>query len=266
MGATRDDELRGLRARAYGPNADIRLDLQAQARLHELEDTGRHPAQPPEAATAPGPIIDPVDSTDEQDPHLVNEVEQRPSYELWRRLARLALAVRGRLAHARRSSVLLGLGLVVIASVTVSALVLVERVQPDPLQVGADQIARLSIDSGYQVPGFLRNIATESDSVLAFDEFYGLRAVIADAGWFSSGGEGECLTIFLVADAENAGSDSFPGQIRGGCAAGPFPAMTQLLADDEGLPEELRSAFPASTGLQFVYDRENQEVLIFAGE
>ena len=36
--------------------------------------------------------------------------------------------------------------------------------------------------------------------------------------------------------------------------------MTQLEADDEDLPEELRSEFPGPTGLQFVYDGENQKL------
>ena len=268
MGATQDDELRGLQARAYGPNADIHHDFPAQVRLQELEDARRQLAPKLlDAVRPPAPTADPIDvSGSEEESHLVDDEQERPTHDSLRRLARLALAVGGRLARVRRSTALIALGLAVIVSVIAAALILVERVQPDPLQTGADQVARLSIDPSYQVPGMFQNIAAKGDGVQAFHEFYGLRAVVADGGWFNSGGEGECLNVFLAADGENSDSNSFSGQIRGGCAAGPFPAMTQLMADDEGLPDELQSAFPGPTALQFVYDKANQEIVIFAGE
>jgi hypothetical protein len=163
--------------------------------------------------------------------------------------------------------VLIALGLAVIASVIAAALILVERVQPDPLQAGADQVARLSIDPSYQVPVLFQHISAEGDTVQAFDEFYGLRAIVAaGGGWYGSGAEDECLSIFLAADGEISDRNSFSGQVRGGCAAGPFPAMTQLMADDEGLPDELQSAFPGPAALQFVDDKANQEIVIYAGE
>jgi hypothetical protein len=42
--------------------------------------------------------------------------------------------------------------------------------------------------------------------------------------------------------------------------------MTQLMANDEDLPDELQSAFPGPTALQFVYDKANQEIVIYAGQ
>ena len=275
MGATQDDELRGLQARAYGPNADIHHDFPAQVRLQELQDARRQlEPQRLEAVMPAAPTVDPIDVFgSEEESHLVNDEQERPTHESLRRLARLALAVGGRLARFRRSTVLIALGLGVI----VAALILVERVQPDPLQTGADQVARVSIDPSYQVPGMfqliaaegeaiVQHIAAQGDAVQAFHEFYGLRVVITDGGLASSGGEGECLNVFLAADGENSDSNSFSGPIRGGCAAGPFPAMTQLMAYEEGLPDELQSAFPGPTALQFVYDKANQKIVIFAGE
>lgn len=268
MGATQDDELRGLQARAYGPNSDIRHDFPAQVRLQELEDARRQLAPKLlDAVMPPAPSVDPIDvSGSEEESHLVDDEQERPTHESLRRLARLAFTVGGRLARVRRSTVLIALGLAVIVSVIAAALILVERIQPDPLQTGADQVARLSIDPSYQVPGIIQSIAAEGDAVQAFHEFYGLRAIVGNGGRFSGGGEGECLTVFSAADVENSDSNSFSGQIRGGCAAGPFPAMIQLMADDEGLPDELQSAFPGPTALQFVYDKANQEIVIFAGE
>lgn len=268
MGATEDDELRGLQARAYGRKADIHHDFPAQVRLQELEDARRQLApQLLDAVMPPEPTVDPIDvSGSEEESHLVDDEQERPTHEFLRRFARLALAVGDRLARVRRSTVLIALGLAVIASVIAAALILVERVQPDPLQTGADQVARLSIDPSYQVPGMFQHIAPEGDAAQAFHEFYGLRAVVAAGGWFGSGAEDECLSVFLAADGENSDSNSFSGRVRGGCAAGPFPAMTQLMADDDDLPGELQSAFPGPTALQFVYDKANQEIVIYAGE
>jgi len=268
MGATQDDELRGLQARAYGPNAEIRHDFPAQVRLQELEDARRQLAPPLlNAAMPPERTVDPIDvSGSEEESHVVDDEQERPNNEFLKRLARGFLAVGGRLARVRRATVLIALGLAVVASVIAAALILVERVQPDPLQTGANQVARLSIDPSYQVPGMFQQLAAEDDAVRAYQEFYGLRAVVAAGGWFSGGAEGECLNVFLDADGENSDSNSFSGQIRGGCVAGPFPAMTQLMADDEGLPDELASAFPGPTALQFVYDKANQEIVIYAGQ
>ena len=268
MGASRDDELRGLQARAYGPKADIRHDFPAQARLQELEDARRQQApQILNKAMPPEHTVDPIDvSGSEEDSPLVDDERERPNDESLRRLDRHARAVGGRLARVRRATVLIALGIAVVAGVIAAALILVERVQPDPLQTGAAQVARLSIDPSYQVPGMFQQIAAEDDAVQAYEEFYGLRAVVVTDSWFSGGAEGECLNLFLATDGENSDSNSFSGQIRFGCIAGPFPAMTQLMADDEGLPDELALAFPGSTALQFVYDKANQEIVIYAGE
>jgi len=268
MGAIQDDELRGLQERAYGREGDIRHDFPAQVRLQELEDARRQPApqflnetQPPEGT------VDLIgESGSEEEPPLIEDEQERPNHESLRRLARCALVVGGRLARVRRTTVLIALGVAVIASVMVAALILVERVQSDPLQTGADQVARLSLDPSYQVPVMFQQGAAEDDAVQGYQEFYGLRAVIVTGAWFSGGAEVECLNVFSATDAENSDSNSFLGQIRGGCIAGPFPAMTQFMANEEGLPDELASAFPGSTALQFVYDTANQEIVIYAGE
>ncbi|MBC7723907.1 MAG: hypothetical protein H7146_04040 [Burkholderiaceae bacterium] len=48
-------------------------------------------------------------------------------------------------------------------------------------------------------------------------------------------------------DAEKSSQGSFAGMIMSGCPAGAF-----------------RAAFPGSTGLQFVYDSANDEIVVFA--
>ncbi|MDE0545610.1 hypothetical protein [Microbacterium sp. C7(2022)] len=56
-GSGPDDELATLRARAYGPNADIGNDPHAQARLEELEQSTAGVASALDAPSRPGPQI-----------------------------------------------------------------------------------------------------------------------------------------------------------------------------------------------------------------
>ena len=52
----------------------------------------------------------------------------------------------------RRSTFLIVLALVALIAVSNAAVLLVQRVQADPLQAGASQIARLSYDPAYEIP------------------------------------------------------------------------------------------------------------------
>lgn len=61
------------------------------------------------------------------------------------------------------------------------------------------------------------------------------------------GVDGDCLNIVSTTDAEKSSQGSFAGMIMSGCPAGAF-----------------RAAFPGSTGLQFVYDSANDEIVVFA--
>jgi hypothetical protein len=58
MGDSLDDELAALRARTYGPDADIHDDPDALARLHELEEQqrARRLILPPLPSSMPGPL------------------------------------------------------------------------------------------------------------------------------------------------------------------------------------------------------------------
>ena len=139
-----------------------------------------------------------------------------------------------------------------VLAIIAAALVLVQRVQSDPLQVGAAQIGRLSVDSSYRVPDVFGGGSGPS----AYQEFHGLRAVIY-------GSKNPCLTVFRAADITDPTSDSFSGTAFSGCTAGRFPAMVQFSLDDS-LPTDIRAPFPKTTALQFVYDEAHDEVVVFA--
>jgi hypothetical protein len=269
-----DDELRELRRRAYGPDADIHTDHSALDRLRELEGAGsERPAHIDvdanhEAPASPLPARDevPVDAEPPDAPASDASVEgESPARSALRRLARLTRAAARRVSRLRRSTVLIMLGLAVVAALISTALVLVQRVQVDPLQSGAKQVARLSIDPAYEAPAFFQ-YGIDSSTVLGFAEFHGLRALVTPGGVFGHGSDSDCLVLYSSADLEGSDSTSFSGLLVGGCAAGGFPPMTQFLVDAQGLPAELTTAFPTATALQFVYDSANQEIVVFASQ
>ena len=256
MREAHDDELRILRARAYGPGADIHADAQALDRLQELEAAGRESNSMVDVRELePGPVLDPlpVEPTDV----IEQDVDRR---ELLRTgLARFMESVLTYLGSVRRPAWFVVIGVVATASVLATALVLIQRVQTDPLQAGATQVARLSVDPGFEIPDVLGVQAGVEQQGQAFKEFHGLRTVVNPNGFSGFESADDCILIYAPT-ARGGFSDNF----FSGCAANEFPAMAQFRADLDGLPAELREAFPDSTGLQFVYDRANNEVVVFA--
>lgn len=193
-----DGELEALRSRAYGPGADIHLDAEALGRLKELEER-RRPQRPPAAEVQPEPVaapLMPMQPVEAEEPEV-----EHPLLPLVRRLGH-------RLARVRRSTVLIVLGVVAFAVAVTTTLVVVDRVQNDPLQTGAVQIARLSVDSDYEVPGFLRSGPGETPT-LGFEEFHGLRAVVGPSGPYTTASDDVCLFLYSVVSAESAGPNSF---------------------------------------------------------
>lgn len=248
-----DEELRALRKRAYGPDADIHLDPRAVARLRELEGFGRPEVPVPEEVDEPAAHA-------EVDAHAGQEKEPpRPVLSYLR-------AALTRLGRIRRSTALIALGAAALAALLIVALVLVERVQLDPLQVGAVQAARLSADPSFEPPAIFTP-ANGEPRVQVFEEFYGLRPVVSNRGLFGGGGDSvQCLTMFSSADLDRAAANSFAGFAMTGCQAGSFPPMTQFRVDAEGVPGQLVGAYSETTGVQFVYDGAHNEVVVFVSE
>ena len=129
------------------------------------------------------------------------------------------------------------------------------------------QVARLGIDSGYDVPEVFGGAAAQSDfDIQAFQLFHGLRGIVTSTGIFFTGAPGAPCLPSIPKRTSRPPRTPCSGAIFGGCAAGNFPPMVQFTADTEGLPDELKAAFSESTGLQFVYDAENDEVVVFADQ
>jgi len=251
VGAGEDDnELAALRARAYGPGGDIQGDPRALQRLLELESAGRQRYIPPE--NDEGPRDDSSPSADGPAPGPVVPAQD----SLTRRLAR-------RVAGLPRSTVLIALAVAAFVVLILVVTTLVQRIRVDPLQVGAEEIARLSIDPTYEVPLLFGQGMQDEAAVEPFQQFHGIRTLVAPGGFFSAGGHADCLTLYSDVDIVDLESSEFNGPILGGCSAGAFPATVQFNSDITGFSDELVEEFPETTALQFVYDSANNEVVVF---
>ena len=242
------DELAVLRARVYGPDAD--LDPAAIRRLQELEDA-RRPPQQSEAVEVPEPIAA---------PHV-----PEPGPELEPAREPLARTLASHLRGIRRSTVLILVAVVAFVALVVTSLTLVQRVQSDPLQVGARQVARLGVDGSFRLPDIFRGGVNGDISTQGFQPFLGLRTVVTASGFFGSDSDSPCIAVYPEANIVDPESDSFSGPLIGGCAIGGFAAIAQFSSDLRGFPDELSEAYP-DYGFQFVYDRVNHEVVVFASQ
>lgn len=261
-----DDELQVLRRRAYGPNADIHRDPGAFERLRELEGSVRGPvpgtsAGSSEASVAPAGQAGPAPAEEAgvapagqagPAPAQVEDETERPAKKRLRPLLRV-----------RRSRLLIALGLAVASIIIAGALILNQRPQIDPLQAGARQVVRLSVDPSYKIsPYFFGSEFGRDLQAQGFREFDGLRTVVTVG--YGGGSNDACLNIYPSAVTVDPKASSFAGRLRVGCAAGIFPPRIQFRADAAGLPADLRTAFPKSSALQFVYDSATNEVVVFA--
>ncbi|MCW2165724.1 hypothetical protein B0I12_002889 [Microbacterium hydrothermale] len=245
-----DDELATLRRRAFAPGADISADPAAVQRLIELEQRARDALAGDESRPLRGgePDSVAVDAPDDAEATEDDGEIARP---------------RRRMPRVRRSTAVLLAGAALIVATLLTALVIVQRVQTDPLQVGATQVARLAPDPSFEIPSSLYRGIT--GNVKAYAAFEGFRPVTYPS--FRAGEDAaRCMTVYqpdLFDESEDG--YGYEGQfLLPSCAAGLFPAtFTILLTEDT--PERAATTLPADTALQFVYDEDLDEIVVFRG-
>ncbi len=287
MSDTEQDELRLLRARAYGPDADIEQDAAALRRLHDLEAEARSvddewtstaassvaaqgAAHGPDTGAAREPGVASTDPGEDGNDHPVTEDDaaERAGDEHaaadppppMRRWGRSVLAfVRTR--RGARVSIAVASALIVLI-VAVVVLTVVQRVQTAPLLSGAAQVARLDVDDRFEVPDFYSGGRDEGVGLRGYEEFAGLRAMVSPQDFAYSPTGGQCIIVIQTRDLAAATDNSFPGRQWGGCGAGAFPATTQFVVTSD-FSDETRDAFPEGMAVQFVYDPVSDEVVVF---
>ena len=270
-----DEELRTLRARAYGPHADITDDPAAVRRLHELEaqrsarrseSMASAPATPAATEAAPGeermpddvtpgvyieaaPDLDALFPAPPQPPASAAEMTAPPEATGPRRYRRRTLWI----AAATAAALAAGITYAAVSFAPVSA------------SSGAPQISTLAPTNAIEVPaGFIG--ASEDSPVF---EFHGMTLFVGGGFGGAAAPGAACLLaldttqIPAAADFDSSGW-SIDGNVYSGCGVGAFPATVEVPLTSEA-PGDLTAAFPDATALQFVLDGDRVGVFLDSG-
>jgi hypothetical protein len=269
------DELRALRARAYGPSADIDQDPAAARRLQELEAGRKQLASPGTEAravaadvaappTAAAPPASPLSAERAGDSGThADAVETSTAMDVFGVPETPAVRARrkGRTAGVPRlMRVWWALSVLAAAAVAAWATYALTSIAPVSVSSGAEQIATLEPVPMVDVPDGWFGVGPSS---MAF-EFYGMTLFETANGFTATGGT-ECFVIVpteeLPAADADTGNWSMSGAVHTGCGVGDFPATVQFPVDSN-TPEELRSQFPPGSALQFVRDGDRIGVFL----
>ncbi|PVE79421.1 hypothetical protein [Microbacterium testaceum] len=236
------DELERLRARAYGPDADLADDPVAWDRLRELEEQVRFAAIAPPPAPASVPPAGPVASTDP-------EIEDDDDVGADEPPRRRRLPVR-----SRRGVWAWAVSLAAVTALASAATALGVSFVPVAGAAVAPQVGTLTPDPGADIPAVF---GQRTGSERAFQDYFGVTAYVALARTDSTDTRNPCLYLL---DSGEVGRDDgrAPGGnfVYGGCGAGVFPATVEFVVA-EGMPPAFVERFPIGTSVQFVYDGEN---------
>lgn len=237
------DELRALRERAYGPDADIHDDPVALARLEELQEQERFPVGPiaAEALNAPA---DPSPAPTEHSAPSADERTAEPAAE--GAVAEEPGESDPQVAHARpwwrRRIPLLWAGSVVAGLLLGVALTL--GVQA----IDAGRVAVLQEDPEAEWPD--EWFGSRPPDGRLFEEFHGLTVIVFPQSY---GPDGSQHCLYVVTPDQNGGFGA------GSCGADAYPATASMEVGSLS-PAELRDAFPDGTALQFVHDGSTVDV------
>jgi hypothetical protein len=249
-GATQADELRMLRARAYGPDADIHDDAAALDRLRELEERAFIADEPdaPEVVTAEPTTVAAETEREGEEPDAdepESAIAERPSG--WRRFVPAT-----RRGWVTAAATCLVVAVVVTAAVTAAV---VRKVQADPRT-----IATLRVDPSIELGQAFGGFSDSTVASVAYDDFFGLTPIVIP-GWGEAPGRCLVLTPTAGLDTVANGWSSVGGM---NCEAGSFSSSVQfIVSDDYGVPSEFRDHFPEGTALRF--ELEGSSVVVMDG-
>lgn len=241
------EELRSLRARAYGPDADIATDPSAVQRLRELEELDRRPPAPPERADAdrpPGPVGSDaeVPASDPSDEFDASDDETAPNRRPLLRSRRSVWIAAAALA-----------GVAVVASVATAvgtSFTAVDRT------AGIAQVDALTPAPDLQID-FAGYLGFDPEQTRGYADYYGLTAFAGPTQIDSEGNRAECLLLSDTDDMNGSDSGARSSGVRsGGCGAGPFPATVEFIVTPS-FPAEFRARFPVGSAVQFVLDGDD---------
>ena len=284
MDAT-EEELRTLRARAYGPHADIANDPAAAQRLHELEGlraARRAESMSADAASSVAVDVVPVDERVPDEltpglsaldalfpaaPELPSSTALPASPQLPASAAHPAAAEETTTAQEPAGPRRYRRRTLWIAAATAAALAAgityaVVSFAPVSASSGAPQISTLAPTNAIEVPvGFIG--AVEDSPVF---EFHGMTLFVGGGFGGAAAPGAACLLalgtdqIPAVADFDSSGW-SIDGNVYSGCGVGAFPATVEVPLTSDA-PGDLTETFPDGTALQFVLDGDRVGVFL----
>lgn len=237
MDDAESSELRDLRRRAYGPNADIHRDPEALNRLRQLEGIDQTPEGPDLGEPAETPMVSaPSVPADGEEPARTDGLPSTADVSPRRRWTRRRLAWTW--AGSLIAAVLLGAGLTAWGSSIVAP--------GEPVRVATLRQAAL------EWPEFL---GTATADARGFTEFLGMTAITSERQW--GGADTDiCVIVLEAADAQMTANDGRTLPL--GCGTAAFPATAQFQVTPD-MPAELIERFPVGTQLQFVLSEQLAE-------
>jgi hypothetical protein len=254
------NELTALRARAYGPGADIDSDPAARARLEALEASARaarRPLAPPviprPAPPLPAPPAPPATTESATDPTTLTTFTSDPAQPA---------PARRRLWAATWAGSLAAVATVAVA-VTAAASAQFAWPATSYSDAGVSRVASLPVDPDSTVGS--QYFGGDIDATV-HEAFAGVTAFTFTYEY--PGGEADSLCIAVVPSNEvnglgndpgDDGSATYTGPLTQSCSAGAFPAAASMVVTDQA-PAALRDRFPVGSSLQFVHHGDAVEV------
>lgn len=254
-----DDELRALRARAYGRDADIDGDPAALARLRAMEAEAApirvmpvraieppRAVEPPPASASPG-----VEVVADALPEVPEHVEAPPLADDMGAEARHPSLSRLRALFSPRPSLpWLLLGAACVALAAFGAATISSAVQ----QVDARLVGEIAVDPDASWPEWFGEAGPDS---ALFEEFAGL-TIVRGLEWLpTDDSDASCIVAIETTELLN---DSGGFQIAGwACEAGSFPATLRFEVGSSQ-PQELRDRFGDGTGIEMIMRGDRIEV------
>lgn len=241
MGDSLDDELAALRARAYGPDADIHDDSSALARLRHLENGARAkdlievPPLPP--APAGGEVPARAEAAPDSASALPGSVADRdvdtdPAPPSRRRASGRQLA-----------------GACAIAALAAAAITV-----PVTLWVSALPDQPYAILHPIDAPPNTVFFSPESEAQ-RFEDFLGMRISTGALDYQ----QGRCILIELQPDVD---SEFDSGATRGACSAPGFEAVADVSAAESSLSETARAALGDISAIRFAVVGDEVHVFV----
>ncbi|MDQ1175515.1 hypothetical protein QE416_000251 [Microbacterium sp. SORGH_AS 421] len=237
------EELRLLRARAYGPEADIADDPVAVSRLRDLEELEREDRLPTAPRTPPAP---PAGSSAAAASAQHDEEDETDEEEIRRE--------RPPLVRSKRRLWAWAISLAVVAALASAATAMSVSFVPVTATARAPQVDTLVPDPDSSAPAVF---GERTGAERGYENYYGVAAFTGRAPTDATDNRNPCLYLLDADEVDTDDTRGFRGNfVYGGCGAGVFPATVQFVVAD-GMPDAFIQRFPIGTSVQFVFDGEN---------